>query len=68
MAQGMLTVELDPASKRDKRMSITAKGQRWRAIAAAQIRMIETDIAQVIGEDDREALRGGLTALIQHSD
>lgn len=60
----MITVTNDPASKRDKVVSITEKGQRWRAIAANQIRLIETEIGETIGQDAREALRGHLLSLL----
>ena len=38
VAHDMITVQPDPDSKRDKVVRITEKGQRWRTIAAAQIR------------------------------
>ncbi|SMX27993.1 MarR family protein [Pelagimonas phthalicica] len=62
---GMLEVTLDPNSKRDKLVSITEKGHRWRSIAADQIRQIETEIADVIGDDAKEELRSALTSLLQ---
>ena len=34
----MISIHLDPGSKRDKIVKITEKGQRWRSIAATQIR------------------------------
>lgn len=61
---GMVAVTADPSSKRDKRVSITEKGQRWRTIAAEQIRQIEADIGAAIGAEDAEALRGYLARLI----
>ncbi|MEM9431857.1 MAG: hypothetical protein AAGA32_20620 [Pseudomonadota bacterium] len=54
---GMLSVQPGAESKRDKVVSITEKGQRWRAIAAAQIRLIEAQIAEAVGQDDKEVLR-----------
>lgn len=60
----MISVENDPKSKRDKLISVTEKGQRWRAIAAKQIRQIESDIAELIGEDATETMRGYLTHLV----
>ena len=59
----MIAVASDPISKRDKLVSITEKGQRWRAIAAEQIRLIEDEIGEAIGEDAKEALRGYLARL-----
>ncbi|MGC3940878.1 MarR family winged helix-turn-helix transcriptional regulator [Roseobacter sp. EG26] len=59
----MIAVSNDPTSKRDKLVSITEKGQRWRAIAAEQIRQIEDEIGEAIGEDAKEALRGHLARL-----
>lgn len=64
VAHDMIAVSPDPNSKRDKLVSITEKGQRWRSIAAAQIREIEAEIAAAIGEQGKEALRGYLTTLI----
>lgn len=64
VAHDMIAVSPDPNSKRDKLVSITEKGQRWRSIAAAQIRQIEAEIADAIGEQGKEALRGYLTTLI----
>ena len=46
VAHDMITVQPDPDSKRDKVVRITEKGQRWRTIAAAQIRSIEAQIAE----------------------
>ena len=60
----MLTVEPVPDSKRDKFVSITEKGQRWRTIAAAQIRQIEADCAAIIGKEGTETLRQHLIALV----
>lgn len=60
----MVSVAPDPSSKRDKLVSITDKGQRWRTLAAAQIRHIETEISETIGEDAKEAMRGCLARLI----
>ena len=39
-------------------------GQRWRAIAAQQIKEIETQVAATIGADDMEALRQSLLRLL----
>lgn len=57
VGQGMLNVTAVQGSKRDKIVSITKKGHRWRAIAADQIRLIEKQCAQVIGDDGTEDLR-----------
>ena len=64
VAHDMITVQPDPDSKRDKVVRITEKGQRWRTIAATQIRSIEAHIAETLGEDTREALRFALSALV----
>ncbi|WP_299705500.1 MarR family transcriptional regulator [uncultured Tateyamaria sp.] len=64
VAQGMLSVDPVPGSKRDKVVSITDKGQRWRTIAAHQIRGIEEEIADVLGEDGREVMRQCLVELL----
>ncbi|WP_168797890.1 MarR family winged helix-turn-helix transcriptional regulator [Pacificoceanicola onchidii] len=65
--QDMITVQPDPDSRRDKLVSITEKGQRWRAIAADQIRQIEAEISGTIGEDAKEELRAALLALVKVS-
>lgn len=67
VGHGMITVQPDPDSKRDKIVSITEKGQRWRSIAADQIRQIEGQISEALGRDDREKLRDMLTGLVAHS-
>ncbi|WP_299747355.1 MarR family winged helix-turn-helix transcriptional regulator [uncultured Tateyamaria sp.] len=64
VAQDMLSVDPVPGSKRDKIVSITDKGQRWRTIAAGQIRGIEDEIADVLGEDGREIMRKCLVELL----
>ncbi|MEM6588010.1 MAG: MarR family transcriptional regulator [Pseudomonadota bacterium] len=61
----MITVKPDPESRRDKLVLITPKGQRWRAIAAAQIRNIEAEIAATIGDEAKEALRANLSAILK---
>ena len=61
----MIAVTADPKSKRDKLVAITEKGQRWRAIAAAQIRQIEIEIGEEIGDAGKEALRGYLAKLVE---
>ena len=61
----MLKVNADPDSKRDKLVTITEKGQRWRSIAAAQIRQIEVQIAEAIGAHNLEDLRQHLIDLIE---
>ena len=65
VGHGMVKVSPDPSSKRDKLVSITAKGQRWRTIAAGQIRQIETGIVETLGEEAKEALRRSLTGLVR---
>jgi len=60
----MIAVSADPNSRRDKLVTITPKGQRWRSIAALQIRQIETEIGQIIGDEAKEALRDNLIELI----
>ena len=64
VAHDMITVQPDPDSKRDKVVRITEKGQRWRTIAAAQIRSIEAQLDETVGEDAREALRHALSAVV----
>ncbi len=59
---GMLKVEPITGSKRDKLVTITAKGQRRRTLAARQIKELEADCADSIGAEGIETLR---TLLIQ---
>ncbi len=61
----MICVRPDPESKRDKLVAITEKGQRWRTIAATQIRLIEDQIAENLGEEAKEQLRQALTDLLR---
>lgn len=63
IAHDMIKVVSGTDSKRDKLVVITEKGQRWRSIAAAQIRGIETQIAETLGQSEREALRAALLRL-----
>lgn len=65
VAHDMIRVEPVPGSRRDKAVFITDKGQRWRTIAAQQIRLIEDQIAKAVGEDGKETLRKSLTDLVQ---
>ncbi|MEM8803696.1 MAG: MarR family winged helix-turn-helix transcriptional regulator [Pseudomonadota bacterium] len=65
VAHDMISVLPDPGSRRDKLVSITAKGQRWRSIAAKQIRQIEAEVADALGEEAKEALRGSLARLVE---
>lgn len=65
VAQGMLEVAPLPDSKRDKIVTITDKGQRWRSIAAAQIRSIEAQCVAQIGAEQTEALRQSLIQLLR---
>lgn len=63
----MISVRPDPDSKRDKIVKITEKGQRWRTIAAMQIRMIENHVAKVLGDSEREVLRDALKELLSET-
>ena len=65
VSHGMIAVAPLAGSKRDKVVSITGKGQRWRTIASSQIRQIEGQIAAALGEDDKEALRRHLSYLLE---
>lgn len=64
VAHDMIAISADPTSGRDKLVSVTPKGQRWRTIAADQIRQIETEIGEVIGDSGKEALRKFLSELV----
>ncbi|MEM0977031.1 MAG: hypothetical protein AAGJ34_05825 [Pseudomonadota bacterium] len=63
VAAGVLQVDMEEGSRRDKAVSITEKGQELRALAALQIRDIEEQCAALIGEDGKEELRSLLIAL-----
>lgn len=63
--QGLLAVEFAPGSNRDKSVKITDKGQRWRSLAAKQIREIEATCAKAIGNSGKENLRALLLQLIK---
>ncbi|MEM9393586.1 MAG: MarR family winged helix-turn-helix transcriptional regulator [Pseudomonadota bacterium] len=65
VAHGMVAVHPVPESKRDKVVSITEKGHLWRSIAASQIRLIEVQIAETLGEDTKETLRQCLSQLLR---
>lgn len=67
VAQEMISVLPDPDSGRDKVVSITEKGQRWRSIAAESIRTIESEIAETVGNEARELLRQTLIDLLRGS-
>lgn len=64
----MIAVQPDPDSKRDKIVKITEKGQRWRSIAAMQIRLIEKHVAEVLGHGEREVLRKALKNLLSETE
>ena len=61
----MISVQPDPDSNRDKIVKISQKGQRWRSIAAAQIRLIEGQIVESVGEEAKERLRHTLIVLLR---
>ncbi|MEM6308341.1 MAG: MarR family transcriptional regulator [Pseudomonadota bacterium] len=63
VAQDMLRITPVPNNKRDKIVSITDKGQRWRSIAAHHIRDIEHQIKATIGDEPAAELRRVLLAL-----
>ncbi|MEM6657884.1 MAG: MarR family transcriptional regulator [Pseudomonadota bacterium] len=63
----MISVTDDPNSKRDKVVTITKKGQRWRTLAAEQIRQIESEIGETIGQDAKDSLRGYLVSLVDNT-
>ena len=60
----MIAITPVPGRRRDKVVSITEKGQRWRKIAASQIRQIEDQIAATVGDNGKEALRHLLIELV----
>lgn len=67
VAHGVLKVDRATDSDRDKTVSVTEKGQRLRALAAQQIRAIETQCAEIIGDTDKETLRQLLAQLVEHT-
>lgn len=64
---GVLKVDMEPGSRRDKVVSITEQGQRLRTLAALQIREIEAQCAEVIGDEGKETLRELLVRLVQNT-
>lgn len=66
--QGLLKVELAPGNHRDKILKITQKGQRWRKLAAQEIKKIEDGCAEAIGERRKETLRKLLVELVENID
>jgi len=68
VGHGLVRIEPQPDTRRDKLVVITDKGQRRRTLAARQIREIEAGCAAVIGPEGVEALRDLLTNLIENSD
>lgn len=65
---GMILVEPAPDALRDKMMVITEKGQRRRALAARQIREVETDCADAIGAHGMNELRELLIKLVRDAE
>ncbi|MBO6918911.1 MAG: winged helix-turn-helix transcriptional regulator [Rhizobiaceae bacterium] len=63
--RGVLRVEMAEGNKRDKMVSITEKGQELRTLAALQIRDIEENCADIIGEDGKETMRQLLHQLVK---
>jgi len=63
VAHGVLQVTLAEGSRRDKTVSITKKGQGLRSLAATQIRDIEREAKEIIGEEGLNELRKALIAL-----
>ncbi len=64
ISHDMLRLELAEGSKRDKVVSITEKGQKWRSHAAEQIRDIEEECKQRLGAENAEMLREILLKLL----
>lgn len=63
VSHGVLRVEMAPGSRRDKVVAITDKGQKLRTLAARQIREIESQCAEVLGDAGLKVLRGLLIKL-----
>ena len=64
VGHGVLKVEMVDGSKRDKMVSVTDRGQDLRALAARQIREIETQCAEIVGDEGKETLRRLLIELV----
>lgn len=62
---GVLKVEMEPGSRRDKVVSVTMQGQDLRTLAAQQIREIEAQCAEVVGDEGKETLRRLLVQLVK---
>lgn len=61
-AKGLVTVEPDPASGRQKLVRFTAKGQRMRDVARRGLLELEAELAQRIGRQRLDALHDALNA------
>lgn len=55
--EGVLETVPHPDNQRDKLVQVTAKGQQVRKMAARNIRQIEAEVAQSIGEENMERMR-----------
>jgi len=64
VSHGVLRVDMAPGSRRDKVVAITDKGQQLRTLAARQIREIESQCAEVLGDGGLKALRSLLVKLV----
>jgi len=63
---GLVEVRATPGNSRDKSVHITKEGQRLRSFAAEQIREIEAECAQALGDEELETLRALLEKLCTH--
>ena len=62
---GLLKLEEHPNSKREKLIVVTEQGQNASAFAIEQVRLIEQELSQTIGDANYAALRNGLESLVR---
>jgi DNA-binding MarR family transcriptional regulator len=61
----VLDLEAPPGNKRDKLVTVTAKGQHARNTAQTQIKKFEDEFTSVIGAEGLEAFRKNLIAILE---
>jgi DNA-binding MarR family transcriptional regulator len=63
-ALGVIALEPVTYNHRDKNVVLTARGEHARATAAEQIGLLEAELAEAIGRDSFETLRGWLARML----
>ena len=62
---GLLKLEEHPNSKREKLIVVTEQGQNASAFTIEQVRLIEQELCQTIGDANYAALKNGLESLVR---